>query len=198
MTRCWSDGRCSTAAPLGRAAAAAAAPRRRTWVGGAGGPAGMEEWLAPCSSAAHRAGRCRISPPPPGRCQPRPRQPACPAGGSSSGRSSTDEASVYKRMIILMRSLYSHVRVLPAYRMYRTCKVGPGPRKPARQARPARVGVLLGPCAGGRQANVRRHCLSAAGPRRAPAARLPHRQGRHQQGQQRLRSPAAALHIRAH
>jgi hypothetical protein len=39
--------------------------------------------------------------------------------GSSSGRSSTDEASVYKRMIILVRSLFSHVRVLPAYRMYR-------------------------------------------------------------------------------
>jgi hypothetical protein len=30
---------------------------------------------------------------------------------------------VYKRMIILVRSLYSHVRVLPAYRMYRSAKV---------------------------------------------------------------------------
>eukprot|EP00195_Chlamydomonas_chlamydogama_P002020 CAMPEP_0202917596 /NCGR_PEP_ID=MMETSP1392-20130828/71357_1 /ASSEMBLY_ACC=CAM_ASM_000868 /TAXON_ID=225041 /ORGANISM="Chlamydomonas chlamydogama, Strain SAG 11-48b" /LENGTH=286 /DNA_ID=CAMNT_0049610389 /DNA_START=34 /DNA_END=891 /DNA_ORIENTATION=- len=41
---------------------------------------------------------------------------------ASSSRSYVDEASVYKRMIILVRSLYSHLRVLPAFRMFRTCK----------------------------------------------------------------------------
>lgn len=42
--------------------------------------------------------------------------------GTPVNRSTIDEAAVYKRLIILVRSLFSYVRVLPAYRMYRACK----------------------------------------------------------------------------
>ena len=34
-----------------------------------------------------------------------------------------DTPAVYKRMVIALRSLYSYVRVLPAYRLHRACKV---------------------------------------------------------------------------
>ncbi|KAG2451758.1 hypothetical protein HYH02_003537 [Chlamydomonas schloesseri] len=47
-------------------------------------------------------------------------------GGSSSGSSGTrtylDEASVYKRLILLVRSLYSYSRILPAYKLFRAAK----------------------------------------------------------------------------
>eukprot|EP00879_Flechtneria_rotunda_P022052 GHRR01023267.1.p1 GENE.GHRR01023267.1~~GHRR01023267.1.p1 ORF type:complete len:354 (+),score=78.69 GHRR01023267.1:72-1133(+) len=41
---------------------------------------------------------------------------------SATSRAAMDGAALYKRLILLVRSLYSYVRVLPAYRMYRACK----------------------------------------------------------------------------
>jgi Autophagy-related protein 13 len=34
-----------------------------------------------------------------------------------------DTPAVYKRMVIALRSLYSYVRVLPAYRLFAACRV---------------------------------------------------------------------------
>ncbi|GIL93089.1 hypothetical protein Vretifemale_20515 [Volvox reticuliferus] len=42
--------------------------------------------------------------------------------GSSSTRTYLDEVSVYKRLTILVRSLYSYTRVLPAYKLFRAAK----------------------------------------------------------------------------
>lgn len=39
--------------------------------------------------------------------------------GYAAGRA---DPAVYKRMVIALRSLHSFVRVLPAYRLHRTCK----------------------------------------------------------------------------
>ncbi len=53
--------------------------------------------------------------------------PCLPEGPSHLSRSQLSRlnpASVYKRLVITLRSLYTYVRVLPAYRMYRACKVG--------------------------------------------------------------------------
>ncbi|KAK9823656.1 hypothetical protein WJX72_004459 [[Myrmecia] bisecta] len=41
---------------------------------------------------------------------------------SRSQLSRLDPPAIYKRMVIMLRSLYSYVRVLPAYRMYRASK----------------------------------------------------------------------------
>ena len=45
-----------------------------------------------------------------------------PAGRPAAAR--LEPAGIYKRLVILLRSLYSYVRVLPAYRLLRACKVG--------------------------------------------------------------------------
>ncbi|KAL6759492.1 hypothetical protein V8C86DRAFT_1285802 [Haematococcus lacustris] len=42
--------------------------------------------------------------------------------GVGSSRSYTDAASVYKRLTLLVRALHSHLRVLPAFRLYRAAK----------------------------------------------------------------------------
>lgn len=34
-----------------------------------------------------------------------------------------EPAAIYKRMVISLRSLFSYVRVLPAYRLFRACAV---------------------------------------------------------------------------
>ncbi|KAK9865733.1 hypothetical protein WJX84_010786 [Apatococcus fuscideae] len=48
------------------------------------------------------------------------------AGGRSqlsrSQMQRLDPPSIYKRMVIMLRALYSYVRILPAYRMYRACR----------------------------------------------------------------------------
>ncbi|KAF5835103.1 hypothetical protein DUNSADRAFT_7863 [Dunaliella salina] len=43
-------------------------------------------------------------------------------GGGPSGRSYTDDASVYKRLTLLVRALYAHLRVLPTFRIARSAK----------------------------------------------------------------------------
>lgn len=45
-------------------------------------------------------------------------------GLSRSQLSRMNPTSIYKRLIILLRSLFCYVRMLPAYRMFRVCKVG--------------------------------------------------------------------------
>ena len=53
--------------------------------------------------------------------------PMLPEGASHLSRSQLSRlnpSSVYKRLVITLRSLYTYLRVLPAYRMYRACKVG--------------------------------------------------------------------------
>ncbi len=49
-----------------------------------------------------------------------------PRGGQAADGAPVrlDTPAVYKRMVIALRSLYSYVRVLPAYRLHRACKVG--------------------------------------------------------------------------
>ena len=42
---------------------------------------------------------------------------------SRSQLSRLNPTSIYKRLVIMLRSLFCYVRVLPAYRMYRVCKV---------------------------------------------------------------------------
>ncbi|KAF6256683.1 autophagy-related protein 13-domain-containing protein [Scenedesmus sp. NREL 46B-D3] len=49
-------------------------------------------------------------------------RPLQPGSSGYCSRAATDVAAVYKRLILLIRSLYSYVRVLPAYRMYRASK----------------------------------------------------------------------------
>lgn len=53
-----------------------------------------------------------------------PQLPEAPSHLSRSQLSRLNPSSVYKRLVITLRSLYTYVRVLPAYRMYRACKVG--------------------------------------------------------------------------
>ncbi|WIA19787.1 hypothetical protein OEZ85_005698 [Tetradesmus obliquus] len=48
--------------------------------------------------------------------------PQQPGSSGYCSRAATDVAAVYKRLILLIRSLYSYVRVLPAYRMFRASK----------------------------------------------------------------------------
>ena len=51
---------------------------------------------------------------------------ASEAQHAQQGRSSAsrlEPAAVYKRMVIAMRSLFSYVRVLPSYRLYKACAV---------------------------------------------------------------------------
>ena len=60
--------------------------------------------------------------------------PASEAQHRQQGRSSAsrlEPASVYKRMVIAMRSLYSYVRVLPTYRLYKACAVSTHPLLPS-------------------------------------------------------------------
>lgn len=45
------------------------------------------------------------------------------SSGSDTGAARASPSSVYKRMVIALRALYSYVRVLPAYRLHRACKV---------------------------------------------------------------------------
>ena len=45
------------------------------------------------------------------------------AGGGHGAAPRLDTPAVYKRMVILLRSLYSYVRILPAYRLCRACQV---------------------------------------------------------------------------
>ena len=55
--------------------------------------------------------------------------PQLPEGASALSRSQLSRlnpASVYKRLVISLRSLYTYARVLPAYRMARACKVSKG------------------------------------------------------------------------
>lgn len=47
---------------------------------------------------------------------------AHPGGGGAAAAGRVDPA-VYKPMVIALRSLYTFVRVLPAYRLHRACKV---------------------------------------------------------------------------
>ena len=49
------------------------------------------------------------------------------SGGGSAAAAGRADPAVYKRMVIALRSLHSFVRVLPAYRLHRTCKVRPPP-----------------------------------------------------------------------
>ncbi|EFN59140.1 hypothetical protein CHLNCDRAFT_137965 [Chlorella variabilis] len=51
-----------------------------------------------------------------------PMLPEGPSHLSRSQISRLNPSSVYKRLVITLRSLYTYVRVLPAYRMYRACK----------------------------------------------------------------------------
>lgn len=58
-----------------------------------------------------------------------PQLPEGPSHLSRSQLSRLNPSSVYKRLVITLRSLYTYVRLLPAYRMFRACKVsrgGPG------------------------------------------------------------------------
>ena len=51
---------------------------------------------------------------------------ASEAQQGQQGRASAsrlEPAAVYKRMVIAMRSLFSYVRVLPTYRLYKACAV---------------------------------------------------------------------------
>ncbi len=51
---------------------------------------------------------------------------ASEAQHGQQGRASAsrlEPAAVYKRMVIAMRSLFSYVRVLPTYRLYKACAV---------------------------------------------------------------------------
>jgi hypothetical protein len=53
-------------------------------------------------------------------------QPSIMPQGPSLSRSQLSRlnpTSIYKRLIIMLRSLFCYVRVLPAYRMFRVCKV---------------------------------------------------------------------------
>lgn len=53
-------------------------------------------------------------------------QPQLPQAGPSLSRSQLSRlnpTSIYKRLVIMLRSLFCYVRVLPAYRMFRACKV---------------------------------------------------------------------------
>lgn len=43
-----------------------------------------------------------------------------------------EPAAIYKRMVISLRSLFSYIRVLPAYRLFRACAVRPPPQAFAR------------------------------------------------------------------
>lgn len=49
--------------------------------------------------------------------------PDSPSGLSRSALLRLNPSAVYKRLVIMLRSLYSYLRVLPAYRMYRAAKV---------------------------------------------------------------------------
>lgn len=42
-----------------------------------------------------------------------------------------EPAAIYKKMVVALRSLYSYMRVLPAYRLYRACAVGLTPLRHA-------------------------------------------------------------------
>ncbi len=50
-----------------------------------------------------------------------------PGSGQAQGHrpasSRHEPAAIYKRMVIALRSLYSYVRMLPAYRLFRACTV---------------------------------------------------------------------------
>lgn len=52
-----------------------------------------------------------------------PQLPEGPSHLSRSQLSRLNPQSVYKRLVITLRSLYTYLRVLPAYRMARACKV---------------------------------------------------------------------------
>ncbi len=77
--------------------------------GGAAGRTLLERWTLTYAPAA--AGESRP-----------------PAGRPATSR--LEPAGIYKRLVIALRSLYSYVRVLPAYRLLRACKV----RAPRRAA----------------------------------------------------------------
>lgn len=53
-----------------------------------------------------------------------PQLPEGPGRLSRSQLSRLNPSSVYKRLVVTLRSLCTYVRVLPAYRMFRACKVG--------------------------------------------------------------------------
>lgn len=52
-----------------------------------------------------------------------PRGQQTATAGTAAAPVRLDTPAVYKRMVIAMRSLYSYVRVLPAYRLFRACQV---------------------------------------------------------------------------
>lgn len=56
-----------------------------------------------------------------------PQLPEGPSHLSRSQLSRLNPQSVYKRLVITLRSLYTYLRVLPAHRMARACKVRGGP-----------------------------------------------------------------------
>ncbi|KAK9803839.1 hypothetical protein WJX73_005890 [Symbiochloris irregularis] len=51
---------------------------------------------------------------------------SAPEDRAGTARARLDTPAVYKRMVIMLRSLYSYVRMLPAFRMSRTSKRNPG------------------------------------------------------------------------
>ncbi|GBF96972.1 hypothetical protein Rsub_09769 [Raphidocelis subcapitata] len=55
-----------------------------------------------------------------------PLQRGAGSGQAGARAGGSDDAAVYKRMILLVRSLHSYVRVLPAYRLYRAARRAPG------------------------------------------------------------------------
>jgi hypothetical protein len=49
--------------------------------------------------------------------------PAAKQHNSRSAQARLETSAVYKRLVIMLRSLFSYVRALPAYRLYRAWKV---------------------------------------------------------------------------
>ena len=49
--------------------------------------------------------------------------PAAQQHNSRSAQARLETSAVYKRLVIMLRSLFSYVRALPAYRLYRAWKV---------------------------------------------------------------------------
>jgi len=49
--------------------------------------------------------------------------PAAKQHASRSAQARLETSAVYKRLVIMLRSLFSYVRALPAYRLFRAWKV---------------------------------------------------------------------------
>jgi hypothetical protein len=83
------------------------------WLWGAAGRKLLERWVlaypAPPAAGSAEAGE--------------------QLGGQAAARpmsSRQEPAAIYKRMVITLRSLFSYVRMLPAYRLFRACTVRKG------------------------------------------------------------------------